>query len=752
MNFPTLQNMHIPSPPSSPDLDITTALTFPPPSTLRPLCNAERESIRLLTSISKKKVRRRSSNVNTAWLLSYGLQCTARDTESGEIVTVSCRFCYAFGREKQDSRNKRNAPISVAKHWTKGRGGFRTDNFTTHFKSQHAERWKEYEKLTRSEKEKYFDVQVPFSQTLRAHFGSIGQDFNINIRQSIVVDVLQEMLLENEMFRLNSIFKQDVESMSYNLKINNRQNFETVIGQVMLGGSFRHTQRSISRLKSQGTLTYIGSISENEIGKYVQCVTAISLQYISNCLLHDYVWGYSVAFDAGNNHGDAYIDVRIRFYDGEKLQNVHALAIPLRSRHTGENMAMCVARLLEALIGNGWTDKLVGLSSDGAASMVGRISGAVTRLEKMVPHPVYRVWCGAHQLDLAVQDAFVSSLKISFQGPLHSLISYLRRQTNLKQSMGSVCPTVSTTRWLSIGEVCKWLLKNRLRVQQYLSDKSFGSTIGSYWWVLVYSVNHIMSEVNECFKYVQGLDTLLQDQNRRLHCLLEFLINSTGVEVMKTSMDVLAAASDDDVIVQSTNIAARRTKIVNFIEQLGSYPTRMFDAMDTDVQDQLISEFSNFIIKLYINVGNLVVMRDSTNAPSTNQAPPVLPTDLVSLTPREFYSFIENRKELLLHSVDAQKIEQIEEQFLRLRRIELPESCKSKEFGQAWRPLGQSFDLLRRFCGALSTVFPTTASVESDFSLINYECDDHSRSLTQLSLAGILHSKQWDEVKRIRVV
>lgn len=92
--------------------------------------------------------------------------------------------------------------------------------------------------------------------------------------------------------------------------------------------------------------------------------------------------GYSIAFEAGTNHGgEAYIDMRISFYDGDRLQNVHALAIPLRSRHTVENIAMCVARLMDALIGNICTDKLVRLSSDGAAS-IGRISGAVTRLEK----------------------------------------------------------------------------------------------------------------------------------------------------------------------------------------------------------------------------------------------------------------------------------------------------------------------------------------------------------------------------------
>lgn len=46
---------------------------------------------------------------------------------------------------------------------------------------------------------------------------------------------------------------------------------------------------------------------------------------------------------------------------------------------------------------------------------------------------------------------------------------------------------------------------------------------------------------------------------------------------------------------------------------------------------------------------NLVAMRDSTNVPSTNQVPHVLPTNLVSLKPRELYSLIENRNNFCLN-------------------------------------------------------------------------------------------------------
>lgn len=45
------------------------------------------------------------------------------------------------------------------------------------------------------------------------------------------------------------------------------------------------------------------------------------------------------------------------------------------------------------------------MATDLAASMVGRLSSAITNLFRDSTREVYRLWCDAHQLDLAVQAA-----------------------------------------------------------------------------------------------------------------------------------------------------------------------------------------------------------------------------------------------------------------------------------------------------------------------------------------------------------
>ena len=54
------------------------------------------------------------------------------------------------------------------------------------------------------------------------------------------------------------------------------------------------------------------------------------------------------------------------------------------------------------------------------------------------------------------------------------------------------------------------------------------------------------------------------------------------------------------------------------------------------------------------------------------------------------------------------------------------------------------FDSLRQFAEGLASMFPNTASVESDFSLIGVGKTVYRQSLTDFLLEGILHAKQFE--------
>jgi len=51
-----------------------------------------------------------------------------------------------------------------------------------------------------------------------------------------------------------------------------------------------------------------------------------------------------------------------------------------------------------------WKTKLIGVTTVGAAKMIGRQRGSVTKVQNSaLSEGFYRVWCVLHQLDIVVQ-------------------------------------------------------------------------------------------------------------------------------------------------------------------------------------------------------------------------------------------------------------------------------------------------------------------------------------------------------------
>ena len=70
-------------------------------------------------------------------------------------------------------------------------------------------------------------------------------------------------------------------------------------------------------------------------------------------------------------------------------------------------------------------------------------------------------------------------------------------------------------------------------------------------------------------------------------------------------------------------------------------------------------------------------------------------------------------------------------------------------FGKCWNDVGKGYELLRDYCGGIASVMAGTATVESDFSLINWTKDSHSSSMTDFTLESILHCKQHSMLARL---
>ncbi len=74
---------------------------------------------------------------------------------------------------------------------------------------------------------------------------------------------------------------------------------------------------------------------------------------------------------------------------------------------------------------------------------------------------------------------------------------------------------------------------------------------------------------------------------------------------------------------------------------------------------------------------------------------------------------------------------------------------KNTTFNAGWEIIEGRFEILKSFCGGIASVFPNTASVESDFLVWKWEKDEFRMSLTDISLEGIMQCKQFEDLSSL---
>ncbi|MEL7520150.1 MAG: hypothetical protein AAGJ80_00800 [Cyanobacteria bacterium J06553_1] len=706
---------------------------------------------------------------------------STRDPATRDVTSAVCRMCKQFGREDNrrddDSKALKRKRTVCVKYYSRP---WRADNIKRHLELQHSSKWEEYCSLSVQEKESYFSTRLTAEMVNMRSFvqpepnakstSSAKTKLLFTIDREVVEKVIGDLLFDPEAedpesepgkARTNALkIFQQTSTDECTAKTNSALKMNLIIKFVSIGVSFQQASKLYRSFKEETGMGVLGNITDTEVAQLCRIVCAVNLQTIKE--LCKKIWAFSIGLDDGNNDGTAYLDVRMRFYLQGDLHNFHLIAIPMRERHTGEYKFDLVVKLLD-VIAPRWRQQLIGVSSDGASAMTGCARGVVSRLGRESTASIFRIWCGTHQLDLVMKKAFSNLCEDTFVQVLTSLTGHLRRQHNLIAEMKGMCPTFTETRWISMGKLLKWLKEKRIQLFQHFDEKKPACTPPTYWWIVVYVIESLVERVEQTFKQVQGLNTLVCEQRTLFTKLARDLIIRTNVEGPLNHKQQLEAAvvheGGNKTFIQDS-FAMSWENAVQAIEECGSFVVEAMDQLKTNNQpayEIVVTTFANFALDSICGITKIVAERDMENG-AAEELPPVLPLELCSLTSRQFAPFLNKQRPRLRGSLSEQQIEQIDAQFCKLKlsyreqsfvKDELDAYSAVQSFKECWSPLGESADMLRLFCGGIASVMPGTSSVETDFSLINWHKDPNSKSLTDFSLESILHCTQYARLNRL---
>lgn len=719
--------------------------------------------------------RKRPTQWRQTWELSYALAvCEREPSESAGVVSAKCLFCEYGGRQNADPSTgvRKRARTGNVKFF---RAPFRSDNMKLHCLSQHKDQFEQYSALSEDEKKVYFDQITPISNTLRAHFDG-ETELLFTFERDIVRVLVADMLLDPEdegaeqeaesALRFFTVMEgssdddEEDDEKYYTVVIKSARLFHLISRFIARGVTFRMAEGLASDVKEVTQMSCFIGASRERITHFVRTICASNFQNIATCMRR--VYSFGIALDVGAKAGTSYLDIRARFTHGSCLVNLHLMAIPLHEGKRAPVLFAAAVKMLDVLVPH-WKRQLIGVSTDGEYTMTGSVTGVATQFANATTYPCVQVWCGLHQVDLVVQAEYLLLFDEEFVSNLTAMISYLRRQFNLIGRMSSTCPKFMDTRWVSMDRVTTWLVVERLVICEYFEQKSASCAPSDSWWVVTITVNAIASEITVVVRRLQGLKTLLQEQEDQIKKLCRTLAGLVSVEgpLDENEMSLLLEDAEDPVVSKG-GFCCKLENVVSFIEDQGSFAKNCIAAMEDAEVESIAETIGQYLCGVISGLSKVVAVRGANAPTSEKQIGPCLPLSLSRIRASLFCDLVQQQNGRLKDAGWSQQaIEDIESEhrlFLRAWREEtsFKEAVEAKardttEYDELWSDCSARFPRLEEFCGGLAVIFPNTATVEADFSVLGWEKDDYRKSLGDFSLEGVMQCKQYKKVSSMVV-
>jgi len=275
----------------------------------------------------------------------------------------------------------------------------------------------------------------------------------------------------------------------------------------------------------------------------------------------------------------------------------------------------------------------------------------------------------------------------------------------------------------------------------------------------MHGVNAFAAAAKAVFISLQGLTTLVLEQRTKLIGLVDLYCEMSGMNGPLDDAQITAIMEAEPAETEGSFVISH-AQVRTFLDGLGMWVLEKLQELEADEEE--LSRVLGSIGRLFVESADgitSIATETGRNGAMGEPLPPVLPYELTKCSMRDFVKVIRKHQGRLQCKFSDEEIDGISLQFadfLQANREEpsfraalLSSNTEKKGFSESWAVAQGRFPLVQSFCGGLASAFPNTATVESDFSVIIWEKDDTRQDLTDFSLEGILHCKQYNDLKAL---
>jgi hypothetical protein len=210
------------------------------------------------------------------------------------------------------------------------------------------------------------------------------------------------------------------------------------------------------------------------------------------------------------------------------------------------------------------------------------------------------------------------------------------------------------------------------------------------------------------------------------------------------------------IVSKCNRFAVKMEAVTEFIRDMGTFVYDRVEEMGVNIFSEIVVDTAVLYANAIAGISNIIAEHDANNDACMREIPAVTPQELVNVRPRDFGAIVRLHTPRLLSRWTRMQIDAIEQEHRQVissydgepsLKSSMDAMDSSASFDDSWKLVHNRFKLLEKFCGGIASVFPGTAQVESDFSIVKLEKDDFRMSITDLSLEGVLHAKQHEYLK-----
>jgi hypothetical protein len=304
----------------------------------------------------------------------------------------------------------------------------------------------------------------------------------------------------------------------------------------------------------------------------------------------------------------------------------------------------------------------------------------------------------------------------------------------------------------------QWIIQHRRRLRQHVLDKRPVQAPIDNWWILAASLLPVSETLATTFTILQARNMVVSQHRHEIEALVGKVCSGIGA---RSSLDGSLEGVDPDTIVSNGDWRIARDSICDHMHDQGSWVRDMFEGLDDPAKSKVVHEIGMFALTIIVEGSVVQAERGGNENPLDTEAPPVMPADVCKLPTLTFVKYVLDRfrghikKHWSEENIDTNENDHKELVHAAKNDDAIKKILEGHDekvfFNDAWDAITSRkadgtirFAKLRQFCGGLATAFPNTCAVESDFSVVKYEQDNRRTDLESLSLAGIMHSKQYD--------